>query len=92
VFERLFDPSAQNRSSIKWLEFVAAMVDAGFVASSNGGAAVSFQDTNGKGTITFHRPHPLPVLVPVQRKNVAYRLNNRFGWTVESFVERTKEV
>ncbi|KJZ68714.1 hypothetical protein HIM_11892 [Hirsutella minnesotensis 3608] len=91
AFDLLFpDLKGANASHLAWTEFVAAMADAGFVASEGSGSAVRFERPgtaeSSNRTIVFHRPHPKPVLCPIQMRSVARRLTRHFGWTRESFV------
>ncbi|SMR45536.1 unnamed protein product [Zymoseptoria tritici ST99CH_3D1] len=91
TLERLFDPSPQNRSKLGWQEFEAAMGDIGYQWTPNGGSAVPFKGGEGLGTIVVHRPHGTkPSLSHERCKDIAGRLRRKYGWTVETFVERTK--
>jgi hypothetical protein len=87
VFQQLFDPTPQARGNLKWVDFASAMIDAGFSMIPKRGSEVTFKDTGGKGSIVVHRPHPGN---EVNCNGLAMRLEGRFDWTLESFVERQK--
>ncbi|KAK5123150.1 hypothetical protein LTR85_003348 [Meristemomyces frigidus] len=85
-FKSMFGPD--TTTSFKWVQLVAAMVDAGCVATHNGGSAVTFK--HATGSIAFHRPHPDPTVDPVMLHAMGKRLGRRFGWRLEVFQEREK--
>ncbi|EME45926.1 hypothetical protein DOTSEDRAFT_22049 [Dothistroma septosporum NZE10] len=84
------DDTKANKGSVKWDDLVAALIDSGFQVTPNGGSAVTFKDTGGRGSIVFHRPHPDPPLDPIMLRSIGKRLAKWFGWEKESFVERGK--
>jgi hypothetical protein len=76
------DAQAKHR----WPKFVAAMLDAGFVATEGAGSAVSFEATDGSGSISFHKPHPDPTVYSVPLRCFGKRMTTWFGWAPERFV------
>ncbi|KXT18064.1 hypothetical protein AC579_4539 [Pseudocercospora musae] len=74
------------RSNTRWQAFLQAMTDAGFLATEASGSAVRF--SNDKGSISFHKPHPDPVIDPVMLHSMARRMKKWFGWSGETFVLR----
>ncbi|KAF9881571.1 hypothetical protein CkaCkLH20_00717 [Colletotrichum karsti] len=78
---------------VLWDELVHAMVDAGFVASNNGGSAVRFEIGTGvngvdSGSIIFHKPHPVAKIDPIMLRSMGRRMTKWFGWNRERFVAR----
>lgn len=88
LFKSMF--STDTTTNFKWVQLVAAMVDAGCSATQNGGSAVTFKHTTG--SIAFHRPHPDPTVDPVMLHAMGKRLGKRFGWHLKVFREREKGV
>ena len=93
VFERLFAANPTSKKPMHFNDFAAAMIDAGFSAEHAGrcsGSAVTFKsERNGPATITFHQPHPDPKVDHNKLRTWGKRLNQKFGWELESFVERS---
>lgn len=90
LFTRMFAAREEHRKDVRWDSFVAALVDAGYSATHNGGSAVTFKDerhTNGR-SIVVHKPHPDPSVDPIMLRSIGRRLRRRFGWDAETFVER----
>lgn len=91
VFQSMFAKSPEECSTVSWDAFVHAMDDAGFVARNFGGSAVNFEKSatdagDGKQSICFHRPHPIPKIESFAlRATFGRRLANRFGWHRDLF-------
>ncbi|KXS99504.1 hypothetical protein AC578_4253 [Pseudocercospora eumusae] len=89
IFRKMY-PAHQDdlelRSNTRWQVFLQAMTDAGFLATEASGSAVRF--SNDQGSISFHKPHPDPVIDPVMLHSMARRMKKRFGWGGETFVLR----
>ena len=93
LLTRMFAPASDtkvNKSSVKWDDLVAALMDAGFQATANGGSAVTFKSMSGQGSIVFHRPHPDPTVDMIMLRSMGKRLAKWFGWEADTFVERGK--
>lgn len=89
VLTRMLSSYTPAAGGIDWEDLVAAMVDAGCSVTPTGGSVVTFRDeTNGKGSIVFHRPHPHSVIEPIVLRSMGKRLRKWFGWEAETFVER----
>ncbi|OBZ65580.1 hypothetical protein A0H81_14411 [Grifola frondosa] len=75
------DPNVK-KGHLKWADFEKAMSALGFQVKQSAGSSVRFDpsDRIGGHPITFHRPHPDPVLNPHLIRRVGYRLRRRFGW------------
>jgi hypothetical protein len=85
LFGTMFGSESNFASTFKWQELVAAMVDTGCSAYSNGGgSAASFK--HPRGTIVFHRPHPDPTVHSILLRSMGKRLTKRFGGHTGSFV------
>ncbi|KAK4112485.1 hypothetical protein N656DRAFT_91729 [Canariomyces notabilis] len=78
---------AEAQAKHRWPKFVTAMEDAGFTAYEGPGSAITFRAPDGKGCISFHRPHPDATLFPVLLRAFGRRMANWFGWKAEDFVE-----
>ncbi|KAK3716363.1 hypothetical protein LTR37_006513 [Vermiconidia calcicola] len=92
LFEQVFASFTDAKGGAKWVDFVAAMVDAGCSATHTGGSAVTFK--NGwemKGSIVIHRPHPDATFDTIKLRAIGKRLTKWFGWNEETFVEREKK-
>ncbi|KJX97000.1 hypothetical protein TI39_contig592g00007 [Zymoseptoria brevis] len=82
--------------TIRFPELVSALTDGGLQASQGtGGSAVVFHNMNPSGTraggrMTVHMPHPINVLNPIMAGDVAKKLRDRFGWSVERFMVRER--
>ena len=81
-------PQDHAFKSIDWRAFVAAMVDAGFVARQKGGSNVNFE--KGGISIVLHKTHPVEKIDPVMLRSTGKRLARWFGLGRECFVERVK--
>lgn len=81
--------TATATKEVRWPQLVKAMADAGFSATQSAGSAVTFEKDN-TASIFFHRPHPDPKISPTILRVMGKRLRRRFGWGVETFVEREK--
>lgn len=89
LLRRLYTADPTAKQPVRWDNFVAAMIDAGFSGAHSGGSAVTFRDERqGKGAIVFHRPHPVATLDDVKLRGMGKRLNKWFGWDTDSFVIR----
>ncbi|KAK5722453.1 hypothetical protein LTR15_005683 [Elasticomyces elasticus] len=87
-FDMMFGVTGHT-GTVRWQRFVSAMVDAGCAAISNGGSAVTFKHSSG--SIAFHRPHPEDEIVPDLLRIMGKRLKKRLGWSIEVFLERSKD-
>lgn len=87
IFDRMFKPTPEGVET-RWSELVTAMTDAGFSATPGGGSAVSFRNVITQESISFHRPHPVPMLSPICLRKMGKRLTKWFGYDVETFVEK----
>ncbi|KXT08599.1 hypothetical protein AC579_6109 [Pseudocercospora musae] len=80
-----------GRSPVHFNEFVMTMLDAGFTVEHSGqcrGSGVNFKDTQckyGGRNISFHRPHPDPKIHHHKLRTWGKRLQDKFGWSEESF-------
>lgn len=90
ILSKLY-PDSKTKGSVKWTNFVEAMIDAGFAVIQGSGSAVSFKYTDGK-MIVFHRPHPEPVVDPIMLQAFGKRLRKYFGWERDVFEERGHRV
>ncbi|KUJ17900.1 uncharacterized protein LY89DRAFT_745890 [Mollisia scopiformis] len=100
IFRGMFpsnNPEERSRS-VDWDAFVNAMGEEpiSFVARhSAGGSAYSFEPSVkskwfGKGKIVFHKPHPVPILDPIELSTNGKRMAKWFGWSEETFQLREK--
>lgn len=91
VFHKMYRANSDclTGGSLRWQAFVRAMKDAGFSAEKASGSAASFKDGSGR-SISFHRPHPNPVLDQIMLYGMAKRLTKWFGFDAERFVLRQK--
>ncbi|KAK3656875.1 hypothetical protein LTR56_002856 [Elasticomyces elasticus] len=90
IFDQMYPAPGAHLSDISWEDFVAAMVDAGCSAEPSRGSAFSFKDMkNSKGSMTFHRRHPVSTVDPIMLKNIGSRLQKWFEWDAETFVDRS---
>lgn len=92
VFRQMYraDSECLAGVSFRWSSFVQAMNDASFTAQEASGSAVTFKKSGG--SISFHRPHPDPVLDHIMLYGMAKRLTKWFGFNSELFVLREKSV
>jgi hypothetical protein len=90
VFQRMFAVAPEDRDT-KWLDFVSALVDAGFTGTHNGGSAVTFTHGKEGGAIAVHRRHPDPTISLIRLRRLGRRLSKWFGWSEDTFIERKKE-
>lgn len=91
TLSRLFTSDPKNRKLLHFDTIVAALEDAGLTAKRGGrcsGSAVTFKHRGGKGSITFHSPHPEPKIEFHKQRTWGTRLQNKFGWELAMFVER----
>lgn len=84
----LFGSTVGSSKRLRWPEFAQALTDAGMVATEGAGSAVNF--ACDRGSITFHKPHPEPILDFLMLRHFGKRLWRRFAWTEETFVLRKK--
>lgn len=93
VFRKMYraDSDCLAGGSVRWQVFVQAMKDADFPATESSGSAATFTDRSGL-SISFHRPHPDPVLDHIMLYGMAKRLTKWFGFNSERFVLREKEI
>lgn len=89
VFNKMF--TSGGTSSIRWIQLVQALTDAGMTATQVPGSGVKF--SNGRESIVLHKPHPEPVVDGVMlRCQIGRRLQKWFSWDKETFVLRVKNV
>jgi hypothetical protein len=87
VFNKMF--SSGGTTSIRWIQLVQALTDAGMTATQVPGSGVKF--ANDRESIVFHKPHPEPVVDGVMlRCQIGRRLKKWFFWDNETFVLRVK--
>ncbi|EIW74226.1 hypothetical protein CONPUDRAFT_160275 [Coniophora puteana RWD-64-598 SS2] len=89
VLRMLFsdDDSAHVRGSVPWKDVLKAFYELDFtVVKLRGGSAWGFS----KGIVSFtcHEPHPDANLDFWKARKLGRRLNRRFGWTVDTFVQK----
>ncbi|KAK4956758.1 hypothetical protein LTR10_006286 [Elasticomyces elasticus] len=90
IFDQMYPAPGAHLSDISWEDFVAAMVDAGCSVEPSRGSAFSFKDMkNSRGSMTFHRRHPVSTVDPIMLKNIGSRLQKWFEWDAETFVDRS---
>ena len=90
VFTKMFS-SAGSTSSVRWINLVQALADAGMTVAQKPGSGVKF--TYGDRSVTFDKPHPEPVVSAVLlRRSFGRRLKKWFGWDGETFVLREREM
>lgn len=91
-FKQMFSSAEAPQRSLKWVDLLDALVDAGMSATHSGGSKVTFEDMRtGKGSIVLHKPHPDPTVHHVMLKTVGRRLAKWFGWGEKTFVAREKK-
>lgn len=88
VIKQMHGPPNPNKSSVRWVNLVRTLVDAGFVAKKGAGSAVRF--SSDEGCIDFHRPHPDPTVESIMLHAMRRRLRKWFGWDLGRFALRTK--
>lgn len=91
TLSRLFTSDPKNKKLLHFDAIVKALDDAGLTAKRAGkcmGSAVTFKHRGGKGSISFHCPHPEPKIEFHKQRTWGTRLQNKFGWELETFVER----
>jgi hypothetical protein len=89
VFNKMF--TSAGSTSVRWINLVQALTDAGMTATQRPGSGVKF--TYGLRSVTFDKPHPEPVVGAVLlRRGIGRRLTKWFGWDGETFVLREKEL
>lgn len=86
---RMFPTGAEGTSSVRWTQLVQALTNAGMTAEQGAGSAVTFR--NQSGSISFHKPHPEPVVDAIRLRGFGKRLHKWFGWSNETFVLRLKD-
>lgn len=94
LFHRMFTPiaCAKGTASVKWDDFVAALMDAGCTSKQAGGSAVTFMHPgDGMSAVVIHRPHPDPSINPIMLGSLAKKFGKRMGWEREMFVLRGRE-
>jgi hypothetical protein len=78
-------------ASVRWIQLVQALTDAGMTATQNPGSGVKFTIGQDKRNIVIDKPHPEAVVDAVMlRRSVGGRLKKKFGWDAETFVLRKK--
>lgn len=77
-----------SKGRVRWPEFAKALIDAGMVQTQGGGSAVTFKSP--EGSISFHMPHPDPVMDSLVLRHFGKRLKKWFGWSNETFVLKLK--
>ena len=89
VFTKMF--SSAGSTSVRWINLVQALADAGMTVTQKPGFGVKF--THGDRSVTFDKPHPEPVVSAVLlRRSFGRRLKKWFGWDGETFVLREREM
>lgn len=88
IISKMFPTGAEGSTSVRWLQLVQALTDAGLVATEGAGSAVSF--ANEHGSISVHKPHPDPVVDAIRLRGIGRRLRKRFGWESNTFILREK--
>ncbi|KAE9990079.1 hypothetical protein EG327_001891 [Venturia inaequalis] len=87
LFSDMFPaPGEVTKRSFKWVHFVSAMIDANFNAEQGSGSAVRF--SGERGSISFHKPHPAPVIDPIMLQSMGKRMKKWFSWSRDVFEVR----
>ncbi|KAI5369206.1 hypothetical protein Slin14017_G000850 [Septoria linicola] len=97
IFTTMLAPDHEDacKGKVTWDQVASAMTDSGFAAIMNGGSAVRFapiEHSSLQGSIVFHKPHPETIVDAVSLRVMGKRLKKWFGFEVETFVERKKEM
>jgi hypothetical protein len=90
VMAKAFSIQADGTKAVPWINFVRALTDIGMTAAQGQGSAVVFSNQLG-GSISFHKPHPKPVVNAIKLRGYGKRLHKWFGWGIESFVLRPRD-
>ena len=95
------EDNSKEKSSVDWMDVVAAMTVFGFRAEHRGGSAVTFRGeimvpnatlTPEERSFNVHRPHPDTTMGPISLQSLGKRCNRRFGWQRGNFVIDEKVV
>jgi hypothetical protein len=89
LMAKMFPTGVDNTNSVRCIELIQALTDAGMTAEQGAGSAVTFS-TQHSGIISFHTPHPEPVVDAIRLRGFGKRLNKWFGWTNGTFILRPK--
>jgi hypothetical protein len=91
IFHRLLMSSDIPSGPTKWVDLVAALIEAGCSMIQGSGSAVTFiNELNRQGSVSVHKPHPESQFHPIQLRKVGRNINRRLGWDEHTFVERSK--
>ncbi|TFK53182.1 hypothetical protein OE88DRAFT_1352823 [Heliocybe sulcata] len=94
IFAQILDPdpgtqsdeNAPRKGQIRWGDFEKAMRRIGFAVIQTAGSSVRFDPpAQTARPISFHRPHPDPVLSPILIRWIGGRLRRCYGWTQATF-------
>ena len=88
LMAQLFPVEAHDTGTVRWTQFVQALVDAGMTATQSAGSAVTFKVLDQ--SITFHKPHPEPEIDAMKLRSFGKRLGKKYGWKNGTFVLRQK--
>jgi hypothetical protein len=88
LMAQLLPVEAHDTGTVRWTQFVQALVDAGMTATQSAGSAVTFKVLDQ--SITFHKPHPEPEIEAIKLRIFGKRLSKKYGWKNETFVLRQK--
>jgi hypothetical protein len=91
LMAKMFPAGTDGTKGVRWTQFQQGLTDAGMSATQGAGSAVVFSNRHGGGSISFHMPHPEPVVTAYTLRGFSKRLHKWFGWTNETFVLRQKE-
>jgi hypothetical protein len=97
LLTKMLSTGEDKIKDVDWNNFVSAMVEVGFTATSNGGSMVDFEPINNhplgwKGRIVFHRPHPHAKIRQNWLRRFSTRLARHFAWwQMDTFIERKKK-
>jgi hypothetical protein len=88
LMAQMFPVGGHDTGTVRWTQYVQALVDAGMIATQSAGSAVTFKVLDQ--SITFHKPHPEPEIDAIKLRIFAKLLSKKYGWINETFVLRQK--
>ncbi|KAI0351075.1 hypothetical protein OH77DRAFT_1524438 [Trametes cingulata] len=94
IMSSLFGGAGKNRGILKWRDFVSAMSKLGFkcTAASSGGPRRIFEAKDDAKLPSFSWDEPSNLkggeLSPLEKARLAKELQERYGWTKDTFNPR----
>jgi hypothetical protein len=70
---KAFSIQADGTKGVPWMEFARALMDIGMNAAQGSGSAVVFN--NHLESLSFHKPHPKPVVNAIKLRRSGARSN-----------------